>query len=112
MKLRTQRLLVKRPGHNRLPFWFIGLNNMIYVDVSPVATRLIYDLHLCVLTGKSAHVPTGGHQTVASPARRTFYNFAINEQVYTGVALVIAAAIAVVLASIAGVRFWLLAIAL
>src|SRR5208282_6866096 len=89
--LRTQSFLVKRPGRHRQSLRIIGLNNLILVDVSPVTTCLVHDLHLCLLAKKSPDIPTGWHQAVASPAGRAFYDFAIEEQVYAGVALVIAA---------------------
>src|ERR1051325_97308 len=90
VELRAQRLLVKRLGYDRQPLWFIGLNNLIDVNMSPPAACHIYDLHLCVLAHKSAHIPTGRRQTVASPASRTAQHFPVNEQVHTGVTFVIA----------------------
>jgi hypothetical protein len=85
-------LPVERLGYHGQPLRFVGLNNLIHVDVPPITARLIHDLHLRVLAEKLAHIPTGRHQTIASPAGRTFDGFAINKKVQTGIMLIVAAA--------------------
>src|SRR5438045_5243398 len=86
------RFLIKRLSDHGNLFGAVGLNNLIDVDMSPVTTRLVDDLHLRILANEAAYIPTGRRQPIASPAGGAAHNLAVNEKVQAGMVLVIAAA--------------------
>ncbi len=61
VKLRAQRFLIKRPGRHRQTLRFIGLDDVIHIDVPPITPCLVNNLHLRLLPPEMAHIPTRRH---------------------------------------------------
>ena len=92
MKLRTQRLVVKRPGRHRQALRLVRLDKVIHIDVAPITAGLIHDLNPRHLPPKPADIPARRHQIITAPARGTLDHLAFDDEVEAGVVFVIPAA--------------------